>query len=305
MRDINQARLRYFEAVYTQRSVRGAADILNTAPSVVTRQITLLEKELGHALFERQTRGMKPNESADCVIRYWRSCLAHHHELLERLDAIDKLDEGSVRIVLSEGYIDHLMKEIVGPFCLRHPRLKVTLDALPVLEIMTEIADDNAHLGLAYNPQADARVSFVATVPAPAKLLVRADHALANEPRETLIDKLGEYPMALMPAGYGVSQLIEALEYSEHIKFRPAFVSGSIVAMKQYVRSTNGIAFIGAGVAMASELVGGELMLLDLDHHLCRTAKLRLLARRGRPLPPAANRLLSEIRARLPSFGGQ
>jgi DNA-binding transcriptional LysR family regulator len=304
MREINQARLRYFEAVFNQKSIRGAADILNTAPSVVTRQITLLEDELGHQLFERQTRGMKPNEAAVHVMDYWRSCRAHREELSERLEAIDNLDEGTVRIVLSEGYIDHLVSHIVGPFSQLHPRLKITLDPLPVSEIMNEVANDNAHIGLAYNPQADARVNFVATVPAPAKLLVRADHPLIKTPASQLIQRLNDYPLALMPSGYGVAQLVEALEYSEHVTFRAAFTSSSIVAMKQYVRSTLGIAFIGAGIAVASDLAGGELMLLNLDHPLCSSAKLRLIVRRGRPLPPAPSKLLSDIKTRLLSFSG-
>ncbi|WP_018900752.1 LysR family transcriptional regulator [Rhizobium sp. 2MFCol3.1] len=304
MRELNQARLRYFQAVFERRSIRGAADILNTAPSVITRQISLLEDEIGHVLFERQARGMKPNEAAQHVMDYVRGCRDHRHQLSERLDAIDRLDEGSVRIVLSEGYVDHLVQQVIGPFCSEHPRLNVTLEALPVRKIMSELAEDNAHLGLAYNPQAEAQINFVATVAAPTKLLVRAGHPLTRSSSVPLLERMAEFPLALMPSGYGVSQLIEALQYSEHITFRPAFTSGSVVALKQYVKSTQGMAFIGAGVAVASEVATGELALIDIDHQLCQSAKLRLMVRRGRALPPAAGRLLSNIKGKLLSFGG-
>jgi DNA-binding transcriptional LysR family regulator len=302
MRELNQARLRYFQAVFERNSIRGAADVLNTAPSVITRQISLLESEIGHVLFERQTRGMKPNEAAQHVMDYVRGCRDHRHQLGQRLDAIEKLDEGSVRIVLSEGYVDHLV-QVIGPFCSEHPRLNVTLDALPVRKIMSELEDDNAHLGLAYNPQAEAQINFVATVAAPTKLLVRTGHPLTEDSPIPLLERMAEFPLALMPSGYGVSQLVEALQYSEHITFRPAFTSGSIVALKQYVKSTQGMAFIGAGVAVASEVKAGELALIDIDHQLCQSAKLRLMVRRGRALPPAASRLLSNIKSKLLSFG--
>jgi DNA-binding transcriptional LysR family regulator len=304
MRELNQARLRYFQAVFERKSIRGAADALNTAPSVITRQISILEAEIGHMLFERQSRGMKPNEAAQHVMDYVRGCRDHRHQLGERLDAIDKLDEGSVRIVLSEGYVDHLVQQVIGPFCSEHPRLNVTLDALPVQKIMSDLADDSAHLGLAYNPQSEAQINFVATVAAPTKLLVRAGHPLTKDSPVPLLARMVEFPLALMPSGYGVSQLVEALQYSEHITFRPAFTSGSIVALKQYVKSTQGMAFIGAGVAVASDVSTGELELIDIDHTLCQSAKLRLMVRRGRVLPPAASRLLSTIKSKLQTFGG-
>jgi DNA-binding transcriptional LysR family regulator len=55
--DFNQQRIRYFDAVKEYKSIRRAAEQLNTTPSVITRQIQALENEIETALFERTPMG--------------------------------------------------------------------------------------------------------------------------------------------------------------------------------------------------------------------------------------------------------
>jgi len=303
MREINQKRLGYFEAVYEHRSIRRAAETLNTAPSVITRQIALLEEELGVTLFERRPRGVAPTEVAAHVLEYLRGCQAHRQQLAARLQAVESMEEGSVRIVASEGFMDHLLEKVVGPFCAAHLRLSVELNALSMTDIVRAVAEDEAHIGLAYNPQPDPRISFVASAPAPTKLLVRKNHPLTLIRKPLSLQQILEYPLALMPEGYGVSQVIETLEYAEHIKFNPLLRSNSIVALKRFVRSTDGATFFFAGAAAAPELEAGQVALLDIAHPLCAAAKLRLIVRQSRPLSPAATRMLMEIRRNIPGFG--
>src|SRR6266852_2695579 len=51
--------VRYFEKVADLESVRQAAGIMNINPSAVSRQILILERELGLPLFERLPRGLR------------------------------------------------------------------------------------------------------------------------------------------------------------------------------------------------------------------------------------------------------
>jgi DNA-binding transcriptional LysR family regulator len=305
MREINQKRLKYFREVLAHGSIRGAADALNTAPSVITRQVALLEEELGLVLFERQARGVVATDAAFPVLDYWKACQAHQEQLTERLRAIESMDAGSVRIVASEGFVDGLLDQVVAPFCGAHPRLSVALDALPVSELVGEVMNDAAHIGLAYNPQSDPQVQIVASAAAPAKLLVRAGHPLTKISAPLHLRQVVEFPLALMPPDYGVGRLVELLEYAEHVKLHPAFRSNSVMGLKRFVRSTNGVTFIGAGLAAAPEIEAGHLVALDLAHPLCRTAQVRLIVRQGRPLSVAASRLLTEIQENFSVFNGR
>src|SRR5439155_21992618 len=55
--------LKYFLRVAELRSFSKAADALHVAQPAITRQIRLLEEELGVALFHRHSRGSEPTEA--------------------------------------------------------------------------------------------------------------------------------------------------------------------------------------------------------------------------------------------------
>jgi DNA-binding transcriptional LysR family regulator len=296
MREINQKRLKYFREVLVSGSIRGAADALNTAPSVITRQVALLEEELGLVLFERQSRGVVATDAALHVLDYWKACQAHQEQLGERLRAIESMDAGSVRIVASEGFIGGLLDQVVAPFCAAHPKLSVTVDAMPVGELVGQVMEDEAHIGIAYNPPSDPKLRVVASAAAPTKLLVRAGHPLTKLKGPLQLRQVLDYPLALMPSDYGVGRLVELLAYAEHVTLHAAFRSNSVMALKRFVRSTQGVSFVGAGMASAPEIEAGQLVTLDLSHKLCKTAQVRLLMREGRPLSVAAGHLLAQIR---------
>ena len=304
MREINPTRLRYFQAVAASGSIRGAAEALNTAPSVITRQIALLEEELGVQLFERQARGVLPTDAAAHVLEYWRGCQAQQERLGERLRAIGAMEEGAVRIVASEGFIDGLLDQVVARFCTAHPKLSVALDAMPADALIHDVAHDAAHIGLAYNPQADAAIRFVASAAAPLKLLVRAGHPLtkARHPRPLQLKQILAYPLALMPPGFGVGRLVDMLAYAEHVTLQPTLCCNSVMGLKRFVRATDGVSFIGAGIAAAPEIEAGQLVALPLAHPLCQGAQVRLIVRQHRPLPVAASALLAEIQRSFSMF---
>ncbi|SAK85114.1 LysR family transcriptional regulator [Caballeronia calidae] len=165
------------------------------------------------------------------------------------------------------------MEEVLSDFHMHYPKLDVAVDILPFNDVLEEVAQSRAHIGLAYNPLAHPDIVYRATSSQPVVLLVNAAHPLAQRGGAVTIGEMLQYPLALMPPAFDLGQLIEMLAYTENVEVRPTLVTNSLQVLRQFVTRGDGATLIGAFSVLYREIDAGELAALPILHPYSRQRK--------------------------------
>lgn len=298
---LNEARLIYLFESIQRGTMRAAADALNIAPSAVSRQVALLEEELAIPLIERHTRGIKPTEAGKLLLQYFREQHSHKTDVLSELQELRGLRKGTVRIALGEGFVSDLMAGPLVKFGADYKDISVVLDVGGTNEIMRRVSEDEADIGLIMNPPPDAKIVSRKISRQPIYAIVAPDFPLLGKPGPFRINDFLSYPMALNHSTFGLRQILQLVEQTEKIRFKPTLTTNSFYILRQFVRLQMGVTFLPSFV-VTGELQAGELFTIPVQHPILENAEAHLITRAGRKLSISANKMLQYMSARLSSM---
>jgi DNA-binding transcriptional LysR family regulator len=248
-------KLRLFLVVVEEGSLRRAAERLHISQSAITRQLQMLEHDLGGRVLERTSAGVHPTNGGHALAGKSKTLLANYDSTMAEVRRLVRGESERLRI----GYVASAVQEYLGPALtvLRraYPKLKVKmLDQTPG-EMIIALRRGEIDLALTgHGADLLARDFYarkLASVPSLVALPI--NHRLAAEKRipisklkgETFIRgsddvtpgyteqiirfcrKFGKFRASLATID-GVSSLAEALTHAANedvISIQPAFIS--------------------------------------------------------------------------------
>jgi len=125
-------KLRLFQVILEEGSLRRAAERLHISQSAITRQIQLLEHDLGGRVLERTSSGVRPTGGGHALAEKAKPLLADYDSVMAEVRRLVRGESDRLRI----GYVASAVQEYLGPALavLRrtYPKLKVKmLDQTP------------------------------------------------------------------------------------------------------------------------------------------------------------------------------
>lgn len=290
MHTFHDSRARYLYEAVSNGSVRAAAEKLGIVPSAVSRQISLLEEEMGVALVERHRTGVVPTQAGQLILDYYRQHQSHQHDMLAKVDAVRGLRSGTVSIVSGEGFAQEMIDGPIRQFRQHYPNVSIALDIHGTNEIMRRVREDAAEIGLVYYAPADSHIASRGSARQPMHAIVAPGHPLSRAPH-TSLQELSQWPVALLQGVYGIRQLVEFAEHAEKIRLSPALTSNLISVLLGFVTTGQGVTLLPK-CSVTTELVQGRVLAVPIHNPALLSAEVQLITRAGRQLSPAANRFL-------------
>ena len=258
--------LRYLVAVHENGlNITAAARQLHTSQPGVSRQLKLLEEELGFQLFEREGRALTRTTAAGEEIISRASSILREMQNIRRTSAeLRKADGGTLSIATTHTQARYVLPQVIRAFRIKYPKVRLHLHQGTSEQIAEMVARDRVDFAIATGSEE----LFPHLVRLPVyrwhrAVVVPRGHPLASAGKLTL-KKLAEYPIVTYVFSFSGRSSLPALFETAGLSLDVALTARDSDVIKTYVRIGLGSASWRAWPSIRSPTA--ILVVLDAAH---------------------------------------
>lgn len=197
--------LQYFVSVVDAGSFSGGAVALNLAQPSLSRQIALLEVDLGQRLLVRTGRGVSPTEAGQALLAHARAMLDIARHARDELRDMDESPSGKVVVGMPPRVALGMSTPLIQRFREKFPRAVITVLEGLSISLRESLIAGKMDLALLFDPAVSPQLSYEPLIRE--KLLLVAPASSRLPPRVGL-SALASYPMVLPSAPNAIRQLL-------------------------------------------------------------------------------------------------
>ena len=229
------AQLRTLIHVAELGSLSKAAGRLRIAQPALSRQIRLLEEELGIRLFDRHGRGMVLTERGRDVLRHAIRVLAELEELRASAAGSDAPVSGHVAIGLSPTVADVISVPFVTAFRAKYPGIMVQLVSAYSGYLLDSLYRGEVDLAVLYDPKAARSLRSEPLMLENLFLIGPPDMERSGEDAVPFAE-VASLPLLLPSTRHGLRNILERFAQEAGVSLDVTVEMDSYTAMKDLVR---------------------------------------------------------------------
>lgn len=301
---IELAKLAMFLDVAGAGSLTRAAQLMGTAPPVLSRRLAALENEIGGSLFVRTGRGLVLSDLGHSLLPQARDLLAAAETLEANARAASGAAFGEVRIGMMASFAGTIGIEVMTEVARRHPAIQLKIFEGPTGRIDKWLNDGVIDIAVTLR---DSRVEIgdLRTIAYLETYLIGATDAAPVQPAEVGFADLDGLPLILSATPSGLRQTLDRMAAEHGIDLNVRFEVDGAAMHLELARRGLGFAVLTPQAALLKADTSGlrlsRITRPTIERHVA-------LGNSVRRVPSAAVQvvmgILSETGERLKATGG-
>lgn len=283
--------LHYFLTVARERNITNAAKVLHITQPTLSRQMTLLEEQLGVKLFVRDSRPLALTDEGFLLRRRAEEILELVEKTEAEVSAQEEQVEGAVSIGCGELASTKLLMEMVAGFSEQFPRVTFDVYTANADRIKHRMDNGLTDVGLLLEPVEMERYEFI-RMPVRERWVAMMPSGVPLARRKYVTARDLEDIPVIMPSRQKVHDEVASWFGDDYEKLRLIGTSNL---------STNAALMVQAGMGYALAVEGSmpfleqsNIRMIPLYPELTATSVLAW--KRGQPISTAVSRFLAYIK---------
>ncbi len=283
---------KYVEEIAKSGSIRKAAETLAITPSALNRRLLTIEEELGVAIFERLSVGVRLNTAGEILLEHIRNQMSDLERVKSQIADLSGQRRGNVSIACSPELVGGLLPRAVNRYQAEFPGVQFRVNQKIRSEIEASLQDHSSDVAIVFEPVKIVDFQTAFTMPQQVHCVMNPAHPLAKK-KDLRLYECAEFPMLLHDESWGIRHLLDQSALRLGINLRPNIQTDSHTFLMDYNRTTEQLFFdipINLYGYEDLGLVTVPVNLLDVP-----AGQIFLGHLKGRTLPVAAARFLEQL----------
>jgi DNA-binding transcriptional LysR family regulator len=286
--------LEILQAIAETGSFTASGRKLHVSQSAISRQILLLEEELGEPLFLRVGRRVRMTAAAEALVQLGQRVFQDVRETVGNITDRTRDLEGTLRLAGGMTVCLYVFPPLLKHLKKVHPGLDLRLTVSTASHAVAEIRAGRIDAGLLTLPVEESDLVTVPVLKEELLVVTMPTHPLAKRRRIHPADLAGQ-PIVMFEAGSATRRVIDSFFVTEKIEPTVVMDTENVEIIKAMVKTGLGISIVPYQ-AIAREVRAGQFFCARVEGHALQRETGWVYARTNR-VPRVVHELLAGFEA--------